>query len=122
MLIEFNRWLMQIRLRRRGHSFAEETDALSDSLMLALEAQRVISLRLAAIARGGPAAALERKLMVSEKMAAAQEAAGMLGRGASVAAVISFYRSRVQANVRRLTHKPPLLRRAKQKVFARLGR
>jgi hypothetical protein len=39
--------------------------------MLAAEAQRVINLRLAAIAAGGPAAELETRLMVTEKMNAA---------------------------------------------------
>jgi hypothetical protein len=50
-------------------------------------------------------------------MGAALEAAGMLARGSSTRSVISFYRSRVQANVRRLTRKPPLHRRAKQKLL-----
>jgi hypothetical protein len=88
--------------------------------MLAAEAQRVINLRLAAIARGGTAAELEVRLMVTEKMNAALEAAGMLARGSSTRSVISFYRSRVQANVRRLTRKPPLHRRAKQKLLGSL--
>jgi hypothetical protein len=83
--------------------------------MLVAEAQRVVSLRLAAIAGGDPTADLETRLMVTEKMNAALEAAAMLARGAS--SVISFYRSRVQANVRRLTRKPPLLRRTKQKLL-----
>jgi hypothetical protein len=85
--------------------------------MLAAEAQHVINLRLAAIASGGPTADLEARLMVTEKMNAALEAAAMLARGASTQSVISFYRSRVQANVRRLTRKPPLLRRTKQKLL-----
>jgi succinylarginine dihydrolase len=84
--------------------------------MLAAEVQRVVSLRLAAIAGGGPAADLETRLMVTEKMNAALEAAAMLARGASTRSVISFYRSRVQANVRRLTRKPPL-HGAKQKLL-----
>jgi hypothetical protein len=88
--------------------------------MLATEAQRVISLRLAAIASGGPTADLETRLMVTEKMHAALEAVGMFARGASTRSVISFYRSRVQANVRRLTPKPPLYRRAKQKLLGSL--
>ena len=88
--------------------------------MLAAEAQRVISLRLAAIAGGGPAADLETRLMVTEKMSAALEAAGLLARGASTRSVIALYRSRVQANVRRLTRKPPLYRRAKQKLLGSL--
>jgi len=85
--------------------------------MLAAEAQRVVSLRFAAIAGGGPAADLETRLMVTEKMNAALEAAAMLARGASTRSVISFYRSHVQANIRRLTRKPRLLRRTKQKLF-----
>jgi hypothetical protein len=88
--------------------------------MLAAEAQRVINLRLATISRGGPAAELETRLMVTEKMKAALDAAGMLARGASTRSVISFYRSRVRSNVRRLTRKPPLHRRAKRKVLGGL--
>ena len=76
--------------------------------MLAAEAHRVINLRLAAIANGGPAADLESRLMVTEKMNAALEAAGMLARGVLTQSVISFYRSRVRSNMRRLTRKPPL--------------
>ena len=105
------------RLRRRGSSFADESAWLSDSLMLAIEAQRVINLRLSTISRGGPIAEAETRLMVTEKIVAAIQAAGMLAQGASTQSVISFYRSRVQANVRRLTQKPPLLRRAKQKLL-----
>ena len=86
--------------------------------MLAAEAQRVINLRLAAIAAGGPAAELETRLMVTEKMNAALEAAGMLARGASARSIIFFYRAHVQVNVRRLTRKPPLHRRAKQKLLS----
>ena len=103
-------------LSRISHSFADHNAYLSDSLMLAIEAQRVINLRLAAFARGGPTVEAETRLMVTEKMVAALQAAGMLAQGASTQSVISFYRSRVQENVRRLTRKPPLLRRAKQKL------
>ena len=85
--------------------------------MLAIEAQRVINLRLSTISRGGPIAEAETRLMVTEKIVAAIQAAGMLAQGASTPAVISFYRARVQANVRRLTQKPSLLRRAKQKLL-----
>jgi succinylarginine dihydrolase len=88
-----------------------------DIFMLAAEAQRVINLRLAAIAGGGPAAELETRLMVTEKMVAALQAGGMLAQGASTRSVISFYRSRVQENVRRLTQKPPPLRHAVQKLL-----
>ena len=105
------------RLWRRGDSFADESACLTDSVMLGVEAQRVIGLRLAAIARGGPTAEAETRLMVTEKMVAALQAGGMLAQGASTRSVISFYRSRVQENVRRLTQKPPLLRHAKQKLL-----
>jgi len=69
------------------------------------------------LAAGGPAAELETRLMVAEKMKAALDAAAMIARGASTRSVISFYRSRVRSNVRRLTRKPPLHRRAKQKLL-----
>jgi len=61
--------------------------------MFGVEAQRAIG---AAIARGGPTAEAEARLMVTEKMNAALQAANMVARGASTRSVISFYRSRVQ--------------------------
>ena len=112
----FKRYPFKGRRLWMSHSFADGTASLSDSLMLGIEAQRVISLRLAAIARGGPTAEAETRLMVTEKMVAVLQAAGMLVQGASTRSVISFYRSRVQENVRRLTRKAPLLRHAKQKL------
>ena len=116
------RWLTRPTLklpsrRRRVHSFADESACIFDILMLAAEAQRVINLRLSTISRGGPIAEAETRLMVTEKIVAAIQAAGMLAQGASTPSVISFYRARVQANVRRLTQKPSLLRRAKQKLL-----
>jgi hypothetical protein len=60
--------------------------------------------------------------MVIEKMVAALQAAGLLAQGASTRSVIEFYRSRVPANVRRLTRKTPLLRCAKQKLLYSLER
>ena len=108
------------RRRRKGHSFADESACIFDILMLATEAQRVIGLRLSTIASGGPAAELETRLMVTEKMNAASQAANMLAQGASARSVISLYRSRVQANARRLTRKPPLLRRTKQMLLGSL--
>jgi len=113
-----NRWLTRSTLETP----LQESVWLFDSLMLAVEAQHVIALRLAAIARGGTTAAQEARLMVTEKMAAAQEAAGMLVQGASTEAVISFYRSQVRANVRRLIQKPRLVGRTKQKVLDTLPR
>jgi len=116
------RWLtrptLKLRLRRRKvNSLADDSAWVFDILMLATEAQHVINLRLAAIAGGGPAAELETRLMVTEKMKAALDAAAMIARGASTRSVISFYRSRVRTNARRLTRTPPLHRRAKQKLL-----
>jgi hypothetical protein len=122
-LIRHYRWVTRPTLKLPWLSrkaLADESACVFDILMLATEAQRVIGLRLAAIASGGPAAELETRMMVTEKMTAALDAAGMLARGASTRSVISFYRSRVQANVRRLIRKPSLLRRTKQKLLGTL--
>ena len=82
-----------------------------DFARLGAEAWMVVGLRLAKLAAGGPAAALEAQRMVAEKSAAALEAqfaAGMaLATGAShhVAGskALAGYRRRVRANRRRLT-------------------
>jgi len=81
-----DRWLTRSPLELQR---LQESVWLFDSLMLAVEAQHVISLRLAAIARGGTGAALEARLMVTEKIIAAQQAAEMLAQGAPTEAVIS---------------------------------
>jgi hypothetical protein len=109
-----NRWLTRSPLKVPG---LKESVWLFDILMLAVEAHHVIALRLVAIARGGTAAALESRLMVTEKMTAAEHAAKMLAQGASTKAVISFYRTRVRSNVRRLT-KNSLLRRVQKLLGA----
>jgi hypothetical protein len=95
-LIRRFRWLTRSPLklplrRRRVRSFTDESACVFDILMLAAEAQHVINLRLAALARGGPAADLETRLMVTEKMKAALDATNMLARGASTRSVISFF-------------------------------
>ena len=65
-----------------------------DAVMLGLEAQRVIGLRLIKLSSGGPAAQAEAFRMVSEKSAALTEAGLTL--------VIRRYRTRVRSNKRRL--------------------
>jgi hypothetical protein len=100
------------RVRRRASSVAAGR-ALFDSMKLAIEAQRVVNLRLAAMARGDAQALIEAQRMVAEKLAASTEAARMLARGASNRALISFYRAKVKANTRRLSKKPSLLRRSR---------
>ena len=77
---------------------------------LMLEAQHVIALRIAKLAKGGPAAQAEVRRMVAEKVAAGIHAAGMFS--AAVArgrpqqgsdAVVRMLRRRVRANRKRLS-------------------
>jgi hypothetical protein len=58
-----------------------------DAVMLGLEAQRVIGLRLIKLSGGGPAAQAEAFRMVSEKTAALAEAGLTLARGGSAGSV-----------------------------------
>ena len=74
----------------------------SDAVMLGLETQRVIGLRLMKLSRGGRAAEAEALRMVSEKTSALAEAGTTLARGGSAGTVIRRYRTHVRANKRRL--------------------
>jgi hypothetical protein len=94
----------------------------SDTFALNIEAQRVIRLRLAAVAQGGPSALPEIRLMVMEKIVALLHATGLLARGGSARAVLLYYRSRVQANERRLSASMNPLDRARQKLLRRVPR
>jgi len=76
---------------------------LLSSMMLAFEAQKVIELRLVRLAWGGQDGREEATAMVTEKIGAAIEAAGMLMSGGSAETVVSRYREHVAANTRRLT-------------------
>ncbi|GAC1338004.1 MAG: hypothetical protein NVSMB18_03760 [Acetobacteraceae bacterium] len=78
-------------------------------MALAMEAQHVVALRLMKIAQGGPAAASESRLMITEKLAASGVAAGLVWaaslRGApdfGADTVVRMLRKRVQANRKRL--------------------
>jgi hypothetical protein len=71
-------------------------------MMLAVEANSVIALRLMKLMRGGSAARREANLMVSEKIAAALEASASLMTGASGHDVVRRYRQHVAANAKRL--------------------
>jgi hypothetical protein len=68
-----------------------------------LEAQQVICLRLAAMARGDAAAAVEARTMVAEKVRAAFEAGLLIASGGSPEDVVKLYRATVGANQRRLS-------------------
>ena len=72
------------------------------SFPLAVEAQRVIEMRLVRIAWGGTEAQAEMISMVGEKVVAAMEAANTLMTGGSHDQVVARYRELVAANVRRL--------------------
>jgi hypothetical protein len=79
---------------------------LSTDLALAgFEAQRVIALRLMKLAAGGPAAELEARRMVTEKIAASAEAAATLAMGGSPETVLRRYRTIMRANKRRLSRR-----------------
>jgi hypothetical protein len=70
---------------------------------LAVESQQVMWLRTLKFMAGGPKAERESVSMVTEKLEAAQQAAGRLILGASPESVIRGYRSKVRANRRRLS-------------------
>jgi hypothetical protein len=74
-----------------------------DALMLAVDANRVIGMRLAKLMLGGRSARREAKLMITEKMAAAIEAGGKLMTGASADDIVRLYRRRVASNAKRLS-------------------
>jgi len=72
------------------------------AMMLAVESNNVIDIRLQKMATGGVDAVTESHLMVSEKVGAALDAGWMLMRGDSSAQIIDFYRKHVAANAQRL--------------------
>jgi hypothetical protein len=74
-----------------------------DAMLLGLESQHVMGLRLMKLSRGGQAAQAEALRMVSEKSSALVESGTMLARGGSAGTVIRRYRSHVRANKRRLS-------------------
>ena len=71
--------------------------------MLAVDANRVIGLRIAKLMLGGKGAQREAQLMVTEKIAAATEAGGRLMVGASGDDIVRLYRRRVASNAKRLS-------------------
>jgi len=72
-------------------------------VMLGLESNRVIGLRMAKLMRGGKAAQREARRMVSEKVFAAAKAGTSLMAGASSDRIVEQYRSKVAANAKRLS-------------------
>ena len=76
-----------------------------EAMMLALEANGVIGLRLMKVAYGGVDAGDEVILMVREKLEAAAEAQATVMGGGSVEAVLIGYRRRVALNAQRLSRR-----------------
>ena len=81
-----------------------------DAMLLGVEAQTVIGLRMMKMTAGGAAAATEAELMITEKVSAALEAqrhlalAALTGDGArSASRAMAHYRGKVRDNRRRLT-------------------
>ena len=72
-------------------------------MLLAAESQTVIALRMMKLAGGGAAAGREAQRMTTEKVTAMAEAGVRLMTGASADSVVSDYRRKVRANIRRLS-------------------
>ncbi len=82
----------------------------SDSMLLGFNANKVIALRLAKIARGGAAADAESRLMVDEKIKAAMDAnmaaaqSVMTGQAhLAPKRALAVYKRKVRRNLRRLS-------------------
>jgi len=76
-------------------------------MMLGIEANRVIGLRLMKLMLGGRNARREAKLMVAEKVDVALKVNARIVSGASSDEIIRMYRKRVAANAKRLSKLNP---------------
>jgi hypothetical protein len=85
-------------------------------MLLAVEANEVIALRMMKLMRGGRRARREANLMVSEKINAAFEATASLVAGASGDEIVHRYRQHVAKNAKRLSG------RSRNRVFKRTRR
>lgn len=72
------------------------------ALMLAVESNNVIDIRLRKMATGAINPVVETGSMVREKVDAAIEAGSMLFSGRSTSEVIEFYRAEVASSAKRL--------------------
>ena len=71
-------------------------------MMLGIEANRVVGLRMMKLMLGGKRARREARLMLTEKVDALFKANARLAAGASTDEIIRMYRKRVAANAKRL--------------------
>lgn len=92
-----------MRVRRKSTTAPASWLTLGTELaMLGVEAQMVIGQRIAMMMLGGPSARREAQRMVTEKVAAAADAAMTIAAGGTPRKVVRGYRRKVQANRRRL--------------------
>jgi len=87
-------------------------------MMLAIDANRVVGLRVMKLMLCGRGARREAQLMVSEKIDAALKASASLMAGASGDEIVRQYRQRVAANAKRLgtfSSNHPVLRRTRRR-------
>ena len=87
-------------------------------MMLAIDANRVVGLRVMKLMLGGRGARREAQLMVSEKIDEAFKASASLMAGASGDEIVRRYRRRVAANAKRLgrlNSNRPVLRRTRRR-------
>jgi hypothetical protein len=82
--------------------FGEERRMFHSLMMLAIDANRVVALRVMKLMLGGRGARREAQLMISEKIDAAVEASASLMAGASGDEIVRRYRRHVAANAKRL--------------------
>ena len=85
-------------------------------MLLVVEANGVVALRMMKLMRGGRSARCEAKLMVSEKVDAAFEATASLMAGASGDEIVHRYRQHVAKNAKRLSG------RSRTRVLKRIRR
>ena len=90
-------------LHLHGTDGSVELSRMFNLMMLSVEANRVIALRMMKLMRGGRSARREAKLMVSEKIIAASEAAASLIAGTSTDRIVHRYRQHVARNANRLS-------------------
>lgn len=91
---------LKIRKQRSGIAM------LHPWMMLGMESNRVIGLRLMKLMLGGKSARREARLMVREKVHVGLKANARMMAGASVDELVQLYRRRVAANAKRLSKGP----------------
>ena len=87
-------------------------------MMLAIDANHVVGMRVMKLMVGGRGARREAQIMVSEKIDAAFEANASLMAGASGDEIVRRYRRRVAANAKglgRFNSNRPVLRRTRRR-------